>query len=107
MKSLHTARHAAEAHLIRGYLESQGVNAMVRGEYLAGGIGELPVDLCKIWVVDDAQFALADQLLHAFLNGTAAKTHAHERWQCPQCSEELEGQFTACWNCGHVRLGSS
>lgn len=103
MKPLHTARHAAEAHLVRGYLESEGVDAVVRGEYLAGGIGELPVGLCKVWIVDDRQFARAGQLLDAFLNGDAARTYAHERWQCPQCSEKLEGQFTACWKCGELR----
>lgn len=24
-------------------------------------------------------------------------------WQCPECSETQEGQFTECWNCGYVR----
>ena len=57
MKPLHTARHATEAYLIRGYLESQGVNTVVRGEFLTGGIGELPADLCKVWVMDDRDFA--------------------------------------------------
>ena len=103
MKPLHNARHATEAHLIRGYLESQGVKAIVRGEFLAGGVGELPADLCKVWVVDDRELARADDLLRQFLQGEAARTHAHEGWRCAQCNEDLEGQFTACWNCGAVR----
>ena len=103
MKPLHHARHAAEAHLIRGYLESHGVTAIVRGEYLAGGIGELPADLCKVWVVDDDEFARADALLRQFLQGAVALEHAHQRWRCAQCNEDIEGQFTACWNCGTVR----
>ena len=78
MKPLHTARHAAEAHLIRGYLEANGVQAIVRGEFLAGGIGELPADLCKVWVIDDASFARADALVRQFLQGDAARTYAHE-----------------------------
>ena len=104
MKPLHTARHAAEAHLIRGYLESQGINAIVRGEYLSGGIGELPADLCKVWVVDDREFTRADQLLQQFLRGDAARAHAHERWRC-SCGEDIEGQFTDCWSCGATRPG--
>jgi predicted amidophosphoribosyltransferase len=24
----------------------------------------------------------------------------HDTWTCPQCGEEIEPQFTACWNCG-------
>jgi Putative prokaryotic signal transducing protein len=103
MKPLHTARHVTEAHLIRGYLESQGIATVVRGEYLTGGIGELPADLCKVWVIDDSDFARADDLLQQFLQGEAARTHAHERWHCANCGENLEGQFTDCWNCGASR----
>jgi hypothetical protein len=103
MKPLHTARHATEAHLVRGYLESHGVTAIVRGEYLAGGIGELPADLCKVWVVNDNDYARADDLLRQFLRGEAAREHAHEGWQCTNCHEDIEGQFTTCWNCGTVR----
>ncbi len=103
MKPLHSARHATEAHLIRGYLESQGIDAVVRGEFLAGGIGELPAGLCKVWVMEDGEFARADDLLRQFLRGEAARDHAHERWRCAQCDEALEGQFTACWNCGSAR----
>ncbi|MEQ1776219.1 MAG: DUF2007 domain-containing protein [Burkholderiales bacterium] len=103
MKPLHTARHAAEAHLIRGYLESEGITAIVRGEYLTGGFGELPADLCSVWVIDDSDFARADASLRRFLQGQAAHDHAHEGWHCARCNESIEGQFTACWRCGGVR----
>jgi len=105
MKPLYNARHATEAHLIRGYLESQGVETVVRGEFLAGGVGELPADLCKVWVIDDQQFVRADELLRRFLQGEAASEYAHERWRCEPCKEDIEGQFTACWHCGSVRPG--
>jgi len=103
MKPLYAARHAAEAHLVRGYLESQGITAVVRGEYLAGGIGELPADSCKVWITTDSDFTRADELLQQFLRGEAARLHAHEGWQCTQCGEALEGQFTSCWSCGHAK----
>ena len=103
MKPLHTAAHATEAHLICGYLESEGVDAVVRGEYLAGGIGELPAGLCKVWVVQDTDFDRADQLLRDFLQGNAARLRAHDGWHCAHCGETIEGQFTACWSCGNVR----
>ena len=103
MKPLHSARHATEAHLICGYLESQGIRTLVRGEFLAGGIGELPAGLCKVWVVDDNEYPRADTLLRQFFQGTAAREHVHEHWRCPQCNEALDGQFTACWSCGGVR----
>lgn len=103
MKQIHAARHAPEAHLIKGFLESQGIEAVVRGEYLTSGWGELPADVCTVWITDDAQFDRANELLIAFLNGSIARQFGAERWQCPRCNETLEGQFTECWNCGARR----
>ena len=103
MKQLHAARHALEAHLIRGFLESHGIAVQVRGEYLTSGWGELPADVCSVWVSDDTQFAAANELLVAFLKGTFARQFSGERWTCANCGEHLEGQFTACWKCGTVK----
>ena len=61
--------------------------------------GELPVDVCSVWITDDAQFARADELLRAFLTGSLARRFSGEAWTCA-CGEKLEGQFTACWRCG-------
>lgn len=103
MKKLHAARHAIEAHLIRGFLASHGIEAVVRGDHLTTGWGELPVDVCSVWVVDDAQFKEADALLIAFFKGSAERMFSGESWTCPECGEKLEGQFTACWSCGASR----
>jgi hypothetical protein len=103
VKQIHTARHAPEAHLVKGFLESQGISAVVRGEYLTSGWGELPVDLCSVWIADDAQYERANELLIAFFKGSFARQFSGESWQCPRCGEKLEGQFTACWNCGASR----
>ena len=88
--------------MVRGYLESHGITAIVRGEYLTGGIGELPADICAVWLEDDTAYARAGELVREFLCGTAA-ARAGAPWPCSTCSETLEGQFTACWNCGTPR----
>jgi hypothetical protein len=103
LTQLHAARHALEAHLIRGFLLSNGIRAEVRGEFLTSGWGELPVDVCSVWVVDDEQFERANELLIAFLKGTFARMFSGQAWTCPSCGEELEGQFTECWSCGTQR----
>ena len=100
MKLLHPARHAFEAHLIRGFLVSHGIAAEVRGEYLTSGWGELPTDVCAVWITEDAQFDAADALLKAFLKGDYASEAGP--WRC-ECGETLEGQFTQCWRCGAPR----
>jgi hypothetical protein len=102
VKQVHAARHAIEAHLIRGYLLSHGIDAEVRGEYLTSGWGELPVDVCSVWIVDEAQYEAAQALVAALLDRRSASSDvAH--WRCGTCGEELEAQFTACWACGTAR----
>jgi hypothetical protein len=100
MKQLHAARHALEAHAICGFLVSHGIEAEVRGEFLTSGWGELPVDVCSVWVSDDAQFEAANDLLIAYLKGSFARKFSGESWTCRSCGEAMEGQFTACWRCG-------
>jgi hypothetical protein len=43
MVSVYTANSVTDAHLIKGLLESEGIDATVWGGDLQGGIGELPV----------------------------------------------------------------
>jgi len=103
VKQIHVAKHAPEAHLVKGFLESNGIEAVVRGEYLTSGWGELPVDLCSVWITDDTQHERANALLVAFLRGDAAREFRGRSWRCPKCGEQLEGQFTSCWSCGTRR----
>ncbi len=103
MKQVHVAKHAPEAHLVKGFLESNGIAAVVRGEFLTSGWGELPVDVCGVWITDDAQYERAHALLVSFLKGDLARKYRGEAWTCPGCGERLEGQFTACWRCGATR----
>ena len=102
MKRVHTARHPAEAHLVKGMLEAEGIRATVLGDQLYGAYGELPV-LPTVWVLDETLARHADALVVDFLRGAAAQRHRGERWTCAHCGESLEGQFTDCWNCGASR----
>lgn len=42
MKSVFNATNSIEAHLIKGMLQSEGIESQILGEFLSGGIGELP-----------------------------------------------------------------
>jgi hypothetical protein len=42
MVPLYAAQSAIDAHLLKGLLEQAGIDAHVLGEFLQGGIGELP-----------------------------------------------------------------
>lgn len=43
MINIYNATSTTEAHLIKGLLEQQDIEAYVAGHYLQGGLGELPV----------------------------------------------------------------
>ena len=100
MKQVHVAKHAPEAHIVKGWLESNGIAAIIRGEFLTSGWGELPVDVCSVWIADDSDYERARSAIAEFLSGSGA--HASQPWRCC-CGEQLEGQFTKCWKCGTSR----
>jgi hypothetical protein len=103
MKQVHIAKHAPEAHIVKGVLESSGIEAVVRGEFLTSGWGELPVDVCSVWIADEAQYDRAQTVLRSFLSGDLARELRSQHWRCASCGEQLEGQFTSCWKCGAAR----
>lgn len=43
MRVIYEAENIIDAHLVKGVLEQAGLPVYIRGEYLTGAIGELPV----------------------------------------------------------------
>lgn len=72
MRVLYEAENLIDAYLVRGLLEQAGIPAWVRGEYLAGGIGELPVSGLLAVCVPEAAWAEAERCLAAWREATAA-----------------------------------
>ena len=103
MKRLHTFTLAdrAQAGLLKELLQREGVNCIIRNEQLFAALGEIPFLECspELWVVDDEVWPRAKALLDGWLS------HDDDlgEWVCPSCGEQLEGQFGACWKCGHQR----
>lgn len=66
MQKVFSARDSIQAHIVRGMLEANGIAARVDGDYLQGGIGELPlVDLITV-SVEDEDYTAALQLIDEF-----------------------------------------
>ena len=82
MRAVYQAENLFDAHLVRGRLASEGVDAVVTGEFLAGAMGELPVaGLLAVWVADDD--------LNAALELLAA-------WQAERATAAVAVE-PACW----------
>jgi hypothetical protein len=105
MKQVYIADDPTEAHLVKGILEQYGITCEIRGEALWIARGQLPLTsetLPTIWIVDDSRYEEAKELTERFQNGTLT-SKASGNWRCPVCGEEVEGQFTDCWQCGATR----
>ncbi len=51
-------------------------------------------------------YEAACEVLARFLE-EAESTEPAEDWLCPKCGEILDGNFTACWNCGAADIDES
>jgi hypothetical protein len=89
-----------EAAHVRNLLESAGIGAELKNDRLWSALGEIPVLEAwpQVWVVDERDAESARRVLRELERGPASPS-----WTCPGCDEWLEGQFTACWRCGHDR----
>ncbi len=87
---------------LKNVLELRGIACSIRGEFAGAAIGLLPPIVCwpELWVVDESQAEEAKQIIREALGPTEGEP-AH--WKCPQCEEDVEGQFDVCWKCGTNR----
>jgi hypothetical protein len=102
MKMLYSGQNSLIVNHLRNLLESQGIACRVKNEFLAGGAGEIPVidTWPELWVEDDNDYERAGEMVRTHLRDEPS--HLPD-WDCPRCGERIEGQFTACWNCGQSR----
>ncbi|MGB8634517.1 MAG: DUF2007 domain-containing protein [Rhodanobacteraceae bacterium] len=55
MRTVYHAENLIDAHLLKDVLERDGIPAFIAGEYLTGGIGQLPArDLIAVMVPDSS-----------------------------------------------------
>lgn len=101
MQLLYSSLNLHEIHHLRNLLEIEGIHCQIKNEMLSRLAGEIPFTECapQLWLQDERDLERAKQVLKEFgRGGGAAPT-----WQCPNCNEMLEGQFSACWHCGALR----
>ncbi len=105
MKKVYIAKNPADAHLLRGLLEGANIEVEVRGEFLYGVRGEVPIteDTCpSVWVMEDSDYDRAMELVSTFREGEPLIPEGTGSWYC-SCGEENENPFTECWSCGKAR----
>jgi len=105
MKKVHSAKDPLMVGHLKNVLATFGIRCVIRNLELSAAAGELPPIDCwpELWVVDDKELAAAT----AILKKTLAPLESVKRpWRCCGCGEEVEGQFSECWQCGQGRQRS-
>lgn len=102
MKKVYSAQNITMVGLVRDLLESSGIDTVIRNQFLAGAAGELPPIECwpELWIRHDRDYDRARTLVDEIIREEEPR---REKWICPRCQEEMEGQFTSCWRCGTPR----
>jgi hypothetical protein len=97
MKRVFSSESLAEVGHFKNVLEHHGIACVIKNEQLSGALGEIPFLEClpELWVLDDEQLSRAQRLIEQQREPIAAPA-----WRCPECGEQNEGQFAACWRCG-------
>ena len=67
MRIVYRAENIVDAHLVKGALDSYGLAAFVTGEYLTGGMGQLPASDLVAVMVPESQHAEAARIVAALL----------------------------------------
>lgn len=63
MRTVYHAENLIDAHLVKDALEREGIPVFIAGEYLTGGIGQLPArDLIAVMVPDGSVDAAAPKV---------------------------------------------
>ncbi len=99
MKLLYSSANTLLVNHVHNLLEAAGIDSRIKNEFLSGGAGELPPTEAwpELWVAEE-DFARAQEVVDVL-----RRPESLPAWRCPGCGEEVEGQFSACWNCGTAR----
>lgn len=104
MKRVYTAESLVQVVHVRNVLQAEGIRSELRNERLGGAVGEIPFLEAwpELWV-DELDLERAKELIELELH---SRGRAEPAWTCPGCGEEIEGQFSDCWQCGRARPGT-
>ena len=97
---VYRAANGTEANLLKGLLEHAGMPVRLLGDGLAGGLGELPVDVMQVDIeVPVGYRQYARELLDEYESHMRDDLEA-PAWDCSRCRESNPATFDVCWKCG-------
>ena len=100
MIRVYDAENIIDAQLALDELRAGGLDALIKGQHLMGGAGELPLSgVVSVWITVDQHEQRALDLIKEY---EAGKKVQQPDQICPSCKETIEGNFGRCWNCNQL-----
>lgn len=97
MLRIYEAENIIDAQLALDELRAGGLDALIKGQHLVGGIGELPLTgVISVWITVAQHEQRARDIIKEYEVG---KKTERPSIQCSGCSEIIDGNFGRCWNC--------
>ena len=106
MKRLFVSQSLVEVESLKELLGTDDILCTIRNQQGSSLAGEVPfVEVFpELWVVNDADFDRAKELLEEQGSGNEVE---RPMWVCAGCGEKHVGLFTACWKCGRENNAKS
>jgi membrane protease subunit (stomatin/prohibitin family) len=93
-----------DAEIVKGNLEKDGIDVYISRDDCGGMEPQLQMTEGIKVMVPSGQMNSAIALLQGMEErASIEKANPKTQWQCENCGEILESQFTDCWNCGVAR----
>jgi len=107
MKLLYTSSDHILVSRLKDVLESEGIACAIKNEVLSGLAPEVPFTetFPELWIQNDTDFDRAEAIKQDWK--VPSTTNSARSWQCPNCHEQLEAQFSSCWKCGSAKIDTA
>jgi hypothetical protein len=90
-----------EASIAQAALAAEGIDSEIAGGVIADTLAYFGSATGGVrLLVSEQDAARASEVLDSRTQGRLSPAPA---WQCPDCGEEVEGDFDLCWSCGRAR----
>lgn len=98
MVKVYSAQFIVLIENMKNVLKMHNIESYVTNQYLSSVSGEIPPyeTWPQLWVAEQ-DVAQAREIIR---ETEKESPESQEILICPKCGEEVEGQFTECWNCG-------
>lgn len=103
MKKIYRCGNSLELQTFKEGLKRNDIAFLVKNEYIAGAIGELPFTEAwpELWVIDDALF---DKAKSVCMQLEKELLTPQPDWGCQNCGEQNDSSFEFCWQCEHLNM---